>query len=206
MFYLNLRLGREKTRGYKPPTSLTALRSFGFHLMRQQSFKKHPDFCSFIWNCAPPPPPSSSYMWSPPVFPSMTEQSPDRSDGGKVWISEVDCHHRGPPGKKTNRLQRSWDEDPPVLHPQNTDKHLRRHTKALNAAFRTISCSFLIRLNWILLWRRMWKAGIWFSLFSFSIYVIFFISEQIFSWLIIYFISILCVISSSFTNTPTINI
>lgn len=173
MFYLNLRLGREKTRGYKPPTSLTALRSFGFHLMRQQSFKKHRDFCSFIWNCAPPPPPSS-YMWSPPVFPSMTEQSPDRSDGGKVWISEVDCHHRGPPGKKTNRLQRSWDEDPPVLHPQNTDKHLRRHTKALNAAFRTISCSFLIRLNWILLWRRMWKAGIWFSLFSFSIYVIFF--------------------------------
>lgn len=172
MFYLNLRLGREKTRGYKPPTSLTALRSFGFHLMRKQSFKKHPDFCSFIWNCAPPPP--SSYMWSPPVFPSMTEQSPDRSDGGKVWISEVDCHHRGPPGKKTNRLQRSWDEDPPVLHPQNTDKHLRRHTKALNAAFRTISCSFLIRLNWILLWRRMWKAGIWFSLFSFSIYVIFF--------------------------------
>lgn len=174
MFYLNLRLGREKTRGYKPPTSLTALRSFGFHLMRQQSFKKHPDFCSFIWNCAPPPPPSSSYMWSPPVLPSMTEQSPDRSDGGKVWISEVDCHHRGPPGKKTNRLQRSWDEDPPVLHPQNTDKHLRWHTKALNAAFRTISCSFLIRLNWILLWRRMWKAGIWFSLFSFSIYVIFF--------------------------------
>lgn len=173
MFYLNLRLGREKTRGYKPPTSLTALRSFGFHLMRQQSFKKHPNFCSFIWNCALPPP-SSSYMWSPPVLPSMTEQSPDRSDGGKVWISEVDCHHRGPPGKKTNRLQRSWDEDPPVLHPQNTDKHLRRHTKALNAAFRTISCSFLIRLNWILLWRRMWKAGIWFSLFSFSIYVIFF--------------------------------
>lgn len=177
MFYLNLRLGREKTRGYKPPTSLTALRSFGFHLMRQQSFKKHPDFCSFIWNCAPPPPPSS-YMWSPPVFPSMTEQSPDRSDGGKVWISEVDCHHRGPPGKKTNRLQRSWDEDPPVLHPQNTDKHLRWHTKALNAAFRTISCSFLIRLNWILLWRRMWKAGIWFSLFSFSIYVIFFLFQS----------------------------
>lgn len=177
MFYLNLRLGREKTRGYKPPTSLTALRSFGFHLMRKQSFKKHPDFCSFIWNCAPPPPPSS-YMWSPPVFPSMTEQSPDRSDGGKVWISEVDCHHRGPPGKKTNRLQRSWDEDPPVLHPQNTDKHLRRHTKALNAAFRTISCSFLIRLNWILLWRRMWKAGIWFSLFSFSIYVIFFLFQS----------------------------
>lgn len=177
MFYLNLRLGREKTRGYKPPTSLTALRSFGFHLMRQQSFKKHPDFCSFIWNCALPPP-SSSYMWSPPVLPSMTEQSPDRSDGGKVWISEVDCHHRGPPGKKTNRLQRSWDEDPPVLHPQNTDKHLRRHTKALNAAFRTISCSFLIRLNWILLWRRMWKAGIWFSLFSFSIYVIFFLFQS----------------------------
>lgn len=177
MFYLNLRLGREKTRGYKPPTSLTALRSFGFHLMRKQSFKKHPDFCSFIWNCALPPP-SSSYMWSPPVFPSMTEQSPDRSDGGKVWISEVDCHHRGPPGKKTNRLQRSWDEDPPVLHPQNTDKHLRRHTKALNAAFRTISCSFLIRLNWILLWRRMWKAGIWFSLFSFSIYVIFFLFQS----------------------------
>lgn len=177
MFYLNLRLGREKTRGYKPPTSLTALRSFGFHLMRKQSFKKHPDFCSFIWNCAPPPPPSS-YMWSPPVFPSMTEQSPDRSDGGKVWISEVDCHHRGPPGKKTNRLQRSWDEDPPVLHPQNTDKHLRWHTKALNAAFRTISCSFLIRLNWILLWRRMWKAGIWFSLFSFSIYVIFFLFQS----------------------------
>lgn len=177
MFYLNLRLGREKTRGYKPPTSLTALRSFGFHLMRQQSFKKHPNFCSFIWNCALPPP-SSSYMWSPPVLPSMTEQSPDRSDGGKVWISEVDCHHRGPPGKKTNRLQRSWDEDPPVLHPQNTDKHLRRHTKALNAAFRTISCSFLIRLNWILLWRRMWKAGIWFSLFSFSIYVIFFLFQS----------------------------
>lgn len=177
MFYLNLRLGREKTRGYKPPTSLTALRSFGFHLMRKQSFKKHPDFCSFIWNCALPPP-SSSYMWSPPVLPSMTEQSPDRSDGGKVWISEVDCHHRGPPGKKTNRLQRSWDEDPPVLHPQNTDKHLRRHTKALNAAFRTISCSFLIRLNWILLWRRMWKAGIWFSLFSFSIYVIFFLFQS----------------------------
>lgn len=177
MFYLNLRLGREKTRGYKPPTSLTALRSFGFHLMRQQSFKKHRDFCSFIWNCAPPPPPSS-YMWSPPVLPSMTEQSPDRSDGGKVWISEVDCHHRGPPGKKSNRLQRSWDEDPPVLHPQNTDKHLRRHTKALNAAFRTISCSFLIRLNWILLWRRMWKAGIWFSLFSFSIYVIFFLFQS----------------------------
>lgn len=176
MFYLNLRLGREKTRGYKPPTSLTALRSFGFHLMRKQSFKKHPDFCSFIWNCAPPPP--SSYMWSPPVLPSMTEQNPDRSDGGKVWISEVDCHHRGPPGKKTNRLQRSWDEDPPVLHPQNTDKHLRRHTKALNAAFRTISCSFLIRLNWILLWRRMWKAGIWFSLFSFSIYVIFFLFQS----------------------------
>lgn len=177
MFYLNLRLGREKTRGYKPPTSLTALRSFGFHLMRKQSFKKHPDFCSFIWNCALPPP-SSSYMWSPPVLPSMTEQNPDRSDGGKVWISEVDCHHRGPPGKKTNRLQRSWDEDPPVLHPQNTDKHLRRHTKALNAAFRTISCSFLIRLNWILLWRRMWKAGIWFSLFSFSIYVIFFLFQS----------------------------
>lgn len=177
MFYLNLRLGREKTRGYKPSTSLTALRSFGFHLMRKQSFKKHPDFCSFIWNCAPPPPPSS-YMWSPPVLPSMTEQSPDRSDGGKVWISEDDCHHRGPPGKKTNRLQRSWDEDPPVLHPQNTDKHLRRHTKALNAAFRTISCSFLIRLNWILLWRRMWKAGIWFSLFSFSIYVIFFLFQS----------------------------
>lgn len=177
MFYLNLRLGREKTRGYKPPTSLTALRSFGFHLMRKQSFKKHPDFCSFIWNCALPPP-SSSYMWSPPVLPSMTEQNPDRSDGGKVWISEVDCHHRGPPGKKTNRLQRSWDEDPPVLHPQNTDKHLRWHTKALNAAFRTISCSFLIRLNWILLWRRMWKAGIWFSLFSFSIYVIFFLFQS----------------------------
>lgn len=177
MFYLNLRLGREKTRGYKPPTSLTALRSFGFHLMRKQSFKKHPDFCSFIWNCALPPP-SSSYMWSPPVLPSMTEQNPDRSDGGKVWISEVDCHHRGPPGKKSNRLQRSWDEDPPVLHPQNTDKHLRRHTKALNAAFRTISCSFLIRLNWILLWRRMWKAGIWFSLFSFSIYVIFFLFQS----------------------------